>query len=194
VAANKNGPVDLIFDGDSITDWFQTTGKPVWDKAYGGRNARDYAIAGDRTDNILWRLDHGQVDGLDPKLIVLLIGTNSTVRDSSGQIAAGVQACATEYLKRCPHAHLLLLSLFPRRTAGDPLRAKVNAVNAKLAAIHFDDRVTLLDIGKIFLDDQQAIKLDLMPGRLHPSAAGYQAWAAAMEPVIARYLPVVAAH
>ncbi|HEX4084915.1 MAG TPA: GDSL-type esterase/lipase family protein [Chthoniobacteraceae bacterium] len=189
VTRSKGAKIDLIFDGDSITDWFQTTGKPVWQKAYTPRNAFDFAIAGDKTDNLLWRLDHGQLDGLHPKLIVLLIGTNNTIRDSTAQIAAGIQACVDGYLQRCPDAHVLLLSLFPRRTLNDPLRVKVNEVNARLAAMHFDDRVTLLDIDRIFLDDTQAIKLDLMPGRLHPNEVGYEAWASAIEPVIARYLP-----
>jgi lysophospholipase L1-like esterase len=194
VARVKGARVDLIFDGDSITDWFQTTGKPVWQQFYAGRHATDFAIAGDRTDHLLWRLDHGQVDGLDPKLVVLLIGTNNTIRDSSGQIATGVQACVNEYLKRCPHARILLLALFPRRTPADLLRLKVDAVNAKLAATHFDDRVTYLDIGKIFLKGQEKINLSLVPGRLHPNLAGYQAWAEAMEPAISRLLPADAAH
>lgn len=185
----KGKKIDLIFDGDSITDWFQTTGKKVWEKYYGGRAATDFAIAGDQTGHVLWRLQHGQVDGLDPKLVVLLIGTNNTIRDNSGQIVEGIQACANEYLTRCPNAHVVLLNVFPRRTLEDPLRAKVGQVDEKLAKVAWGDRVTFLDLNSVWLDDEKAIRLDLMPGRLHPSEAGYEAWAAAMEPVISKYVP-----
>ena len=187
--AQKKPSVELIFDGDSITDWFQTTGRDVWAKAYGDRHAINFAIAGDQTGQLLWRLQHGQVDGLSPKLVVLLIGTNNTVRDSSVHIADGIDACVQEYLKRCPDAHVLLLSLFPRRPSPlDLLRTKVNQVNAVLAKKDFGPRVTRIDIGEIFLEAGGTVRQDLMPGALHPNAAGYQQWADAIEPYISRYL------
>lgn len=186
----KKSSVELIFDGDSITDWFQTTGRAVWTKSYGDRHAIDFAIAGDQTGQVLWRLQHGQVDGLSPKLVVLLIGTNNTIRDSSAHIAAGIDACVKEYLQRCPTAHVLLLSVFPRRASPqDVLRTKIAQINETLAKKSFGPRVTRVDIGHLFVDAAGNIRTDLMPGALHPNAEGYQQWADAIEPYVSQYVP-----
>src|SRR5579862_3979865 len=110
----KGKHYDLIFDGDSITDGWQGTGKNVWTQRYGTLSAMDFGISADKVENLLWRLQQGQVDGLDPKLVVLMIGTNNTGRDNVDQIAEGISVVTAEYEKRCPHAHILLLAVFPR--------------------------------------------------------------------------------
>lgn len=181
--------VDLIFDGDSITDWFATKGKDVWTKYYGSRRVANFAIAGDQTGQLLYRLQNGQVDGFYPKLVVLLIGTNNTIRDSSEQTAQGIQACVAEYQKRCPNAHILLLKLFPRRPATDPMRARVNDINKQIDKIDWGSHVTVLEFGHLFMDANQTINTDLLPDRLHPSPAGYEVWANALEPTISKYVP-----
>ncbi len=180
---------DLIFDGDSITDFWRGTGRSVWMERYGSIKAFDFGISADKVENLLWRLQQGQVDGLDPKLVVLMIGTNNSGRDSVDQIAEGISLVTAEYLKRCPHAQILLLGVFPRSPlASDPIRAKIAAINKKIAALQ-SDRVTYLDIGRKFLEPDGTLTREIMPDFLHPSAKGYQIWADAIQPVVDKYFP-----
>ncbi len=186
--ASRNKTIDLIFDGDSITDRWQSTGQEIWKQRYGSLNVFDFGISGDQTQHVLWRIARGQLDGLDPKLVVLMIGTNNSGRDTPQQIADGVKAIIDEYLKGCPHAHLLLLAIFPRSAnAADPVRAKLTATN-QLLANFAGDRVTYLDIGAKFLGADGSLSPDIMPDFLHPSAKGYQIWADAIQPIIDQYM------
>jgi len=187
---SKGTQIDLIFDGDSITDGWQITGKAVWTARYGALNAFDFGISGDRTEHLLWRLQQGQVDGLHPKLIVLMIGTNNAGRDTVDQIAEGIKAVVADYLKRCPEAHVLLLGVFPRSASPtDPLRAKIAAINQQIATLDDGKRVTYLDIGAKFLEADGTLTAAIMPDFLHPNAQGYQIWADAIQPVIDQYVP-----
>jgi lysophospholipase L1-like esterase len=175
---------DLVFDGDSITDFWQTKGKEIWDEHYSKLNATDFAISGDKVENVLWRLQKGQLDGIDPKLVVLMIGTNNTAKNSADQISDGIKALVADYLQRAPHARLLLLGVFPRsEKADDPIRAKIAQINQSISALA-SDRVTYLDIGAKFLDAQGTLSKEIMPDMLHPSPKGYQIWADAIQPEI----------
>ena len=179
---------DLIFDGDSITDFWQGTGKTVWAERYGSLKAFDFGISADKVEHLLWRLQQGQVDGLDPKLVVLMIGTNNSGRDSVDQIAQGISNVTAEYVKRCPHAQILLLAVFPRSPLPtDPIRAKITAINQKIASLQ-SDRVTYMDIGPKFLQPDGTLSKEIMPDALHPSTKGYQIWADAIQPVVDKYL------
>lgn len=181
---------DLIFDGDSITDGWQGAGKEVWAQRYAALNAVDFGISGDKTEHVLWRLSKGQVDGMNPKLIVLMIGTNNTGRDSAEQIAEGIKAVVNDYLQRCPKAHLLLLAVFPRSAnATDPVRLKINDINTQIAKLHDGKRVTYLDIGSKFLAPDGSLPKDVMPDLLHPNAKGYQIWADAIQSEIDKFFP-----
>ena len=191
--ATKGKHFDLIFDGDSITDFWQSRGKDVWVQHYGSRNAVDFGISADKVENLLWRLQEGQVDGLDPKLVVLMIGTNNSGRDTADQIAEGITKVVAEYQKRCPNAHILLLGVFPRSPlATDPIRAKIALINKKIATLQ-SDRVTYMDIGEKFLQPDGTLTKEIMPDFLHPSLAGYKIWADAIQPVVDQYLPKPAA-
>ena len=182
-------PVDLVFDGDSITDFWQTKGRTVWDARYAKLNAADFGISADKVENLLWRLQHGQIDGLDPKLVVLMIGTNNSARDTPEQIAEGIKNVVAEYLQRAPHARILLLAVFPRSAkAEDPIRAKIAQIN-QLISTPSDPRVTYLDIGAKFLDAQGTLSPDIMPDMLHPSEKGYTIWADAIQSEIDKTFP-----
>ena len=182
-------PVDLVFDGDSITDFWQTKGRTVWDARYGQLHPADFGISADKVENLLWRLRQGQIDGLDPKLVVLMIGTNNTARDTAEQIAEGIKTVVAEYLQRAPHARILLLGVFPRSAkAEDPIRAKIAQIN-QLISTPSDPRVTYLDIGAKFLDAQGALAPDIMPDMLHPSEKGYTIWADAIQAEIDKTFP-----
>jgi len=182
---------DLVFDGDSITDGWQGKGRAVWEARYVPLGAVDFGLSGDRVEHVLWRLKEGQAAGLDPKLVVLMIGTNNTGRDSADQIAAGIRNLVGAYLAQCPHARLLLLAIFPRNaTENDPVRLKIKEINRQIASL--DDggkRVTYLDIGDKFLQPDGTLSKEIMPDLLHPNEKGYQIWADAIAPEIEKTFP-----
>ena len=187
--------IDLIFDGDSITDFWQGRGKAVWAKHYGTLHATDFGISGDQVQHDLWRVENGQVEGLDPKLVVLMIGTNNMPGNgfTSEQIADGIKVLLAEYEKRCPDSHFLLLAIFPRGAAAiDPLRAKIASTNALISALDDGKRVTYLDIGSKFLQPDGSLPAELFPDFLHPSEKGYQIWADAIQPMVDKYCPAPA--
>ena len=181
----KDGHVDLVFDGDSITDRWQDPGKDVWRKYYGKLAATDFGISADRTENVLWRLEDGQVDGLHPKLIALMIGTNNFGRDTDEQIAAGIEKIVQAYRQRCPEAAILLQGIFPRgMQPNDPYRQRIRNVNVLISKLGDEKKVIYLDFGDKFLQPDGTLSADIMPDGLHPSAKGYEIWAAAIAPVI----------
>ena len=193
---------DLLFVGDSITwNWtldgpeFFRRLRPVWEYWYGDRRAGLLGCGGDQTQNLLWRIARGQLDGLAPRLAVLLIGTNNIAagQQTPEQATRGVLAVARAMLDRLPTAHLLLLEILPRGPAAPWARAR--EVNARVRdALAGAERVTVLDIGGAFLRDGQPDRSlyleDQMPQHapVHPNAAGAEAMARALEPAIARLL------
>ena len=186
---SKKGNVDLVFDGDSITDFWMSTGKEVWAKNYGKLNAVDYGISGDRTENLLWRLDKGQVAGLRPKLIVLMIGTNDTGDCSDVQIADGIAAVVRAYRQACPEAVILLQSIWPRaEKPNDPTREKIARINRLLPKLGDGKKVVYMDFGDRFVLPDGTINRDLLPDALHPNVNGYEVWAEAIRPVVERAL------
>jgi lysophospholipase L1-like esterase len=186
----QTAPIQLIFDGDSITDRWQNVGTKTWQERYGKLGAFDFGISADRTQHLLWRLDHGQVDGLQPRLIALMIGTNNLGSNSVQEIADAVTAIVKEYQARCPKAVILLQAIFPRgKDPADPTRAKIKAVNEIIAKLQDGKRVIYIDIGDKFLQPDGTISADIMPDYVHPSAKGYEIWADAIQPVIDTYFP-----
>lgn len=186
---------DLVFLGDSIThafggqpsDW-AARGGDTWQKFYAKRNAVNLGCGWERTENVLWRLDHGILDGASPKVVVLMIGTNNTGVNTPEEIAAGVQAIIARLNARLPQTKILLLAIFPRSQKPDAHRAPLAAVNALLAKLDGRNNVTWLDIGAKFLQPDGTISADVMNDFLHPTAKGYAIWAEAMEPTLARLL------
>ena len=180
----KKGNVDLVFIGDSITQGWEGSGKAVWDEYYASRNAVNLGISGDRTQHVLWRLDHGNIDGISPKVAVILIGTNnSNGQDNTvAEIADGIRAIVAKLRTELPEMDVLLLDIFPRGADTNPQRGKILQVNQivrKLA--DRDEKVHYLAIGHHFAEDDGTISKDIMPDSLHLSPAGYQIWANAID-------------
>ena len=186
------GGIDLLFLGDSITDFWRNRGSNVWNQYYAPRRAANFGISADRTQHVLWRLDNGEVDGIKPKVIVLMIGTNNTgkendqktPRNTVPETIAGVQAVVADLRARLPDSKILLLALFPRSTLDDPQRAQVALVNTVIAKLDDGKMVRYLDIGPKFLTADGTLPRDVMPDLLHPNVHGYQIWAEAMEPAL----------
>jgi lysophospholipase L1-like esterase len=185
----KEGNIDLLFLGDSITEGWGTRGKAVWTKTYGKSNAANFGIGGDKTQHVLWRIDNGELDGIKPKVLVLMIGTNNSAGWSAEQIAVADTKIVTEIHQKLPETKVLLLGIFPR--GNDPKDAKVEALREKLKQVNLelaklDDGKTTryLDIGDKFLTPDGVITKDIMADYLHPTAKGYQIWADAMQPLL----------
>ncbi len=191
-SAIKETRPELIFVGDSITHFFGGTpadavqrGTAVWEQYYGRRKVVNLGYGWDRTENVLWRLRHGELEGAAAKVAVVMIGTNNTGMHSVEEIVAGVDAICGELRNRMAGVKILLLAIFPRGQIPDANRAKIQAINEKLARL---SGVTYLDIGKAFLEPDGSIPVAVMYDYLHPTAEGYRRWAEAMEPTLADLL------
>lgn len=188
--AKVTEPITVIFDGDSITDGWQGGGRKIWDKTFASRGAFDFGISGDKTQHVLWRLSQGQVEGLDPKLVLIMIGTNNLGSNTAEEIAEGVGAIVAEYQKRLPNAVIVLQAIFPRgQSPADPARAKIKAINEMIAKLGDGKKVVYVDFGDKFLAADGTLPAEVMPDFLHPSEKGYEIWAEAITPVVDEYCP-----
>ncbi len=190
VALAQKGDIDLLFDGDSITDFWQNAGKPVFDKYFGGMKVANFAVSGDTTQGVLWGLKNGEGQGFSPKAIMLMIGTNNATQGSTGpEIAEGVGAIVMEMRKDFPNAKILLLAIFPRGAGPtDANRLKNIEANKIIAKLHDNKNVFYLDIGDKFLQPDGSIAREIMGDALHPTAAGYEIWAAAVKDKLAELM------
>jgi lysophospholipase L1-like esterase len=195
----KKGNIDLLFVGDSITDWFywprgngEATGGKVWEANFAPLKAADFAIAGDTTQGVLWRMQNGELEGFKAKLIVLMLGTNNTAANPVGQIIEGDRLIVEEFKKQQPQAKILVLGVFPRNNARNPeqtpvMNATIKAVNTGLAQFADEKQVFYMDIGDKFLVNG-GVPVDIMADGLHPTAKGYQIWADAIVPTVKKLM------
>jgi lysophospholipase L1-like esterase len=188
----QKGGIDILFLGDSIVDGWRDTGLNVWNKYYAPRHAANFGIDGDRTQHVLWRMDHGELDGIKPKVVVLMIGTNNTgkendtgkIRNTIPETIEGVQAVVKELRVKLPDSKILLLAIFPRSTLDNPQRTQVALINTVIAKLDDGRMVKFLDIGPEFLEADGTLPKSIMPDLLHPNEHGYRIWAEAMEPAL----------
>jgi lysophospholipase L1-like esterase len=210
VAEAKAGPYDLVFVGDSITDNFHKKGpapdqvfKPTWDELFAPHGALNLGVSGDSTQHVLWRLENGEVDGLAPSNIVLMIGTNNTWHDapaSAEQVAAGIEAVVASLHTHMPKAKILVLGILPT-TVGAPKTEKDEAINKMVSKYYaHSDFVRTLDLKALFLSADGSVDQSLfydMPGPctgpncdpnapppprrvVHPNTVGQRKWAEAV--------------
>ena len=195
VAQAKQGGIDILFMGDSITDFWRNRGSNVWNQNYAPRHAANFGISGDRTQHVLWRMDNGELDGIKPKVVVLMIGTNNTGgTDNAGtataaEIAEGIGAVVLEMRNDFPQAKILLLAVFPRGVPGDSVRDKIAEINRIVSKLDDQRHVFYLDIGPKFLDEKGNFLPDAFrPDNLHPLAKGYDIWGAAVKDRLAELM------
>ena len=195
----EQGNIDLLFVGDSITHFWEgtiypadsephgTAGQVVWDEYYSQRNAVNIGIGGDKIEHILWRLDNGNIDGISPKLIVLLAGTNNVEDNTAAEIADGIVAIIDKLQLKLPDSKILLLSIFPRGEHPNDLRKILaNASDTAAARIADRDKVFYMDIAANFLSNDGILRPDIMPDALHPNEQGYRIWAESIEPIVSQ--------
>lgn len=203
VGIAKKGGVDLLFLGDSITDAWggeghneKANGAKLFAKEFVPLKAANFGIGGDRTQHVLWRLQNGELDGIKPKVVMLMIGTNnSNGKDNTAEeIADGIKAIVEEIRKKSPTTKVLLLGIFPR--GADPSIANVKAQRDKLTEVNktiakLDDggkTVKYFDLGAKFLQADGTLPKDVMYDYLHLTEKGYQIWADAVKGPIAELL------
>ena len=170
----------LVWIGDSITHGWEGEGKDLWNARYAKFDALNLGFSGDRTEQVLWRLQHGAVEGLNPKLVVMMIGTNNAGhrQERSEETAAGVEAIVRELRKRLPDSKILLLGIFPRgELPKDPMRQLNDKTNTLISKLADGKKIVYLDISPKFLDKDGKLSVEIMPDLLHPNKQGYGIWA-----------------
>lgn len=179
----------MLFVGDSITAFFLTRAPEVWNAEIAPLgNVANFGIEGDRTQFVLWRVQNGELDGTNARVVVLLIGTNNLATATPENVARGIAAIVDVIRAKLPGATIVLNALLPRGAPDDPVRAKLADVNARIAALADGTHVRWLDAGPGFLAADGTIPPELTRDKLHPTPSGYEVWAAALRPVLAELL------
>jgi len=195
----KKGGVDVLFLGDSITDnWRKPEqGLSVWEKRFAPLHAANFGISGDRTQHVLWRMQNGELTGIKPRVVVLMIGTNNTgferdnltPRNTTDEVVTGITAIIQGLRTQLPEAKILLLAIFPRaEKPTNAVRLQIGDINSALARLHDGKRVFFLNIGPRFLEADGTMSKEVMPDFLHPSTKGYEIWAEAIKEPLAELL------
>jgi sialate O-acetylesterase len=199
----KKQKVDLVFIGDSTTHmWgglpktrFPTKGGAIWNKLYAPRNAVNMGFGWDRTQNVLWRLENGEFEGIQPKVVAIMIGTNNLSgtgnarNNTPAEIAEGIEAVCAKIHEKSPKTKILLQAILPRRFEVDhPWRKQITETNAIIKGLDKKDYVTFINFGTEFLNPDNTLKKELMLGTTHLNTKGYEVWAKAIEPTLKKLL------
>lgn len=201
LAKSKQGRIDLYFEGDSITRRWGATDYPRlldnWNKNFFGWNAADFGWGADRVENILWRLENGEIDGVNPKVIVLLAGTNNVgnrvppqgIDAAAAEVSQGLGAVVRAMQAKVPHAVIILMGIFPRN---DDLAVmpEIDRINANLAKMADGHQIRYLNINDRLADSSGRVYEGMMNAKdhLHLELKGYQVWADALKPILTELL------
>jgi lysophospholipase L1-like esterase len=180
------GDVKLVFLGDSITHAWDKY-KSEWDKHFAKYKALNLGYSGDRTENVLWRLDNGEVDGVNPKVLVMMIGTNNAGlrKEKSQDTALGIKAILQKLRKKLPETKVLILAIFPRgRNDHDEYRKLTMETNEIIKTYADEKNIFFMNINNIFLDHDRVLHKNVMRDFLHPNESMYPKWAEAIVPKI----------
>jgi lysophospholipase L1-like esterase len=196
LAKAQHGGVDVYFIGDSITRRWGATDYPEllahWNQTFHGWNAGDFGWGADKVEHILWRLDHGELDGVDPKVFVILAGTNNVGREPGNDakvadIVAGLKAVVARCQAKAPNATIILTAIFPRND-NPAVVPTINRINAQLAQLADGKHVRFLDVNDRLADQDGTLFPGMMVDKLHPTLEGYQVWADGLKPLLTELL------
>jgi lysophospholipase L1-like esterase len=198
---SNRGPVDIVLVGDSITQgwgggWDKSPFNVPWQNHFSQYHTLNLGIGGDRTEHVLWRLDHGALDGLSPKLIVLLIGVNDTPMITPNGIppeavARGIRLCVQNLRERCPRSEIVVLKILPAYAADNLINKDILRVNSALATLNLDrDRkVHLVDLANDLATPDGSAKPEAYnQDRLHLNEMGYDILASRLQPSVAKLI------
>ncbi len=203
LARRTSGPIGVLFLGDSITaGWSPASRAHIWETYYGKWQPANFGIGGDQTQHVIWRIENGELDGISPKVVVLMLGTNNTGGHTAAEIAAADRKIVSLIRAKLPQTKVLVLAVFPRGARKDQAgkiteaaladaakrQAVIDGVNAELAKLDDGKMVRFLDINHVFLGQDGKIPFSIMPDQLHPNTAGYQLWADAMQPTLTQLM------
>jgi (4-O-methyl)-D-glucuronate---lignin esterase len=194
----SRGRIDVYFVGDSITRRWGATDYPDllanWNANFFGWNAADFGWGADRVENILWRLENGELDGVNPRVIVILAGTNNVgARPGAAgkveNITRGLQAVVEICRRKAPNATILLTAIFPRND-NMAVMPEIDRINANLARMADGSRVRFVNVNRRLADEDGRLFDGMMNERdkLHPTIKGYQVWADALKPILTELL------
>jgi len=201
LAKAKQGGIDVYFEGDSITRRWGATDYPQflenWTKNFFGWNAGDFGWGADRVEHILWRLENGELDGVNPKVIVLLAGTNNVgnaipptgIDAAVEEITRGLKAVVHTMQAKAPNAVIIVTGIFPRND-NMAVVPEIDRINGNLAAMADGRRVRYLNVNTQLADPAGKLHEGMMNAndKLHPTLQGYQVWADALKPLLTELL------
>ena len=197
----KQGRTDVYFEGDSITRRWGATDYPEllanWRKNFFGWNAGDFGWGADRVEHVLWRLENGELDGVNPKVIVLLAGTNNVgnkvpaggVDAAVENVTKGLRAVVGVMQAKAPGAVIIVVGIFPRNDSMEVM-PEINRINVNLANMADGRKIRYLNVNNQLADKDGKLHEGMMNARdkLHPTVQGYQIWADALKPVLTELL------
>ena len=195
----RRGGIDIYFEGDSITRRWGATDYPEllanWKQNFFGWNAADFGWGADTIQNILWRLQNGELDGVNPKVIVLLAGTNNvgnTVPAGGddakvADISKGLKAVLDTMQSKAPNATIILMGIFPRND-NMAVMPTIDKINANISKFADGRKIRFLNINDRLADKGGKLFDGMMGDRLHPTMKGYQVWADALKPIFTELL------
>ncbi len=189
----RKGGIDIYFEGDSITRRWGATDYPdllaSWKRNFFGWNAADFGWGADTTQNILWRLDNGELDGVNPKIIVLLAGTNNVGNgDKAADVTKGLEAILRVLETKAPSAAIVVTGIFPRND-NTALMPAIDEINNNLSKLADGRKIRYLNIGGKLADrDGKLFEGMMNADKIHPSVKGYQVWADALKPIFTELL------
>lgn len=191
----RHGGIDVYFEGDSITRRWGATDYPEylahWTKSFFGWNAANFGWGGDSTQHILWRLQNGELDGVNPKVIVLLAGTNNIghapAASAASEVPKGIKAILDVFHRKAPNATVILTAIFPRND-GEGANAMIDRINAEIQHYADGKRVRWLNINDRLADANGRFHDGMSVDKLHLSVQGYEVWAAALKPILTELL------
>jgi lysophospholipase L1-like esterase len=196
LAKAKSGGIDVYFVGDSITRRWGALDYPEflahWNRSFRGWNAGNFGWGADRTENILWRLENGELDGVDPKVVVILAGTNNVGREPRDEsnvtdVIRGLSAILGTCRKKAPAATIVLTAIFPR-SDNPEATPTIYRINANLAKMADGQSIRFLDVNPELADAKGVMFDGMTVDGLHPSLKGYEVWAAGLKPILAELL------
>ncbi|HEX7981284.1 MAG TPA: GDSL-type esterase/lipase family protein, partial [Gemmatimonadaceae bacterium] len=200
LAKRTQGKIDVYFEGNSITRRWGATDYPQflanWRENFTGWNAADFGWGADRIEHMLWRLENGELDGVSPKVIVILAGTNNVGKVPGGEekvadITRGLRALVNLARAKAPNATIVLTGIFPRNdnpATRQEINSEIARINANLASMADGKSIRYINVNDKLVDSSGVQREGLFMDGLHPTLGGYQIWADALKPILKEVL------